>query len=150
MSESVERNPPVLEREFVTRAIDDPTWDIGNRALYALCREFPRHERAPEIVAKVWLIGRSYAAAIERGQQSDLLGDDFYTEVVAPQQGARAAPCRHGYGPTFACLRQDLMKGARRPKSMFGLSQKGIEMPDCDRIWDRCRRVPPLCRGDAP
>jgi hypothetical protein len=85
MSESEERNLPVLERVFVARAIDDPTWEIGNRALYALCQEFPRHERAPEILAKVWLIGRSYAAAIERGQQSDQLGDDFYTEVVAPQ-----------------------------------------------------------------
>jgi len=85
MSDSGVRDSPVLEAEFVARAIEDPTWDIGNRALYALCREFPRHERAPEIVAKIWLIGRSYAAAIERGQQSEQLGDDFYTEVVAPQ-----------------------------------------------------------------
>ena len=42
-------------------------WNLGNEMLYQLCRDYPDH-KAPEVItAKVWLIGRSYAAAIERG-----------------------------------------------------------------------------------
>lgn len=62
-------------------------WDLGNRVLYDLCTSHPRHQRADEVVAKVWLIGRSYPAAIEcrrRGHGEDLIGDDFYQVTVAP------------------------------------------------------------------
>lgn len=41
-------------------------WDLGNRVLYDLCQSHPEHTRDDEIVAKIWLIGRSYAASIER------------------------------------------------------------------------------------
>lgn len=37
------------------------------------------------IIAKVWLIGRSYAAAIERRRETGgILGDKFYEECVGP------------------------------------------------------------------
>ena len=40
----------------------------------------------PEVVAKVWLIGRAYSASIERGrgkaESSDLSNDRFYSEAV--------------------------------------------------------------------
>ncbi len=36
------------------------------------------------ITAKVWLIGRSYAAAIERGRPKEEDGESFYENEVAP------------------------------------------------------------------
>lgn len=92
-------------------------WDLGNRVLYDLCRNHPAHENAEEVIAKVWLIGRSYAAAIERrrrGWSESQIGDDFYEETVAPKMmgsgidawiadasrtsdpGSRAAVVAHG------------------------------------------------------
>ena len=58
-----------------------------------LCKERPDHVRDDVIIAKFWLIGRAYAAAIERrkrGRYSDAgeghpVGDEFYTEKVAPR-----------------------------------------------------------------
>ncbi|WP_343583416.1 hypothetical protein [Herbaspirillum sp.] len=57
---------------------------IGNKVLYDLCKNNPRHEGVDEIHAKIWLIGRSYAASIERRKINDGAGD-FYNKVVIPQ-----------------------------------------------------------------
>ena len=71
---------------FARRAIADSAWDLGNQALYDLCRKHPGHRHENEVLAKVWLIGRSYAASIERRRDGrDTMGDDFYRGVVAPQ-----------------------------------------------------------------
>jgi len=45
------------------------------------------HKNSDVIVGKVWLIGRSYAAAIERRKNTsgDKCRDDFYFNVVAPK-----------------------------------------------------------------
>lgn len=59
-------------------------WDLGNRVLYDMCQIHPGHKTNDEIVAKIWLIGRSYAASIERRRNAMEIGDDFYTDVVAP------------------------------------------------------------------
>ena len=42
------------------------SWSIGNRVLYDLCDSYPEHDNVRAVVAKLWLIGRSYSAAIER------------------------------------------------------------------------------------
>lgn len=59
-------------------------WQLGNQVLYDLCKKHPSHNDADEIVAKIWLIGRSYAAAIERRRNAESLSGDFYYDVVAP------------------------------------------------------------------
>jgi hypothetical protein len=59
-------------------------WDLGNSILYDLCRNHPGHKTNHEIIAKVWLIGRSYAASIERRRNAERFGDSFYEEIVAP------------------------------------------------------------------
>lgn len=60
-------------------------WEVGNRALYDLCAKHPGHVADEEIAAKIWLIGRSYAASIERRRRNDgVEGDDFYRDVVVP------------------------------------------------------------------
>lgn len=55
---------------FVEKALADSAWDMGNQVLYDLCRRHPGHSEPGEILAKIWLIGRSYAAAIERGRSN--------------------------------------------------------------------------------
>jgi hypothetical protein len=58
-------------------------WDLGNRVLYDLCKAYPDHKGDDAIVAKVWLIGRSYSAQIERRRNAKEIGDDFYEYTVA-------------------------------------------------------------------
>ena len=68
-----------------TLSRDDP-WSIGNEVLYDLCRHYPYHVVGAESVAKTWLIGRAYAASIERSHgkaaDSSLSNERFYTEAV--------------------------------------------------------------------
>ncbi|HLG58082.1 MAG TPA: hypothetical protein VI485_22235 [Vicinamibacterales bacterium] len=75
-----------LNRKTVLRVCKDDVWSIGNQALYDLCKRHPKHDVDAEIVAKVWLIGRAYAASVERGRgkanDAALSNDRFYTEAV--------------------------------------------------------------------
>ena len=80
---------PKVRRAFTKAEVDDAqaasVWDLGNRTLYELCRNHPKHKAPDEIIAKVWLIGRSYAASIERRRNADQFGDGFYEATVAPR-----------------------------------------------------------------
>jgi hypothetical protein len=61
-------------------------WDLGNQALYDLCEKYPRHNNLDEILAKIWIIGRSYAAAIERRPRAEnIIGEKFYEQDVGPK-----------------------------------------------------------------
>jgi hypothetical protein len=78
--------PSQLTPEFVRRALSESAWDFGNQVLYDMCASNPGHARDDIIIAKVWLIGRTYAAAIERRRSTDdALGDALYETVVAPK-----------------------------------------------------------------
>lgn len=57
-------------------------WDKGNDVLYDMCKAYPEHKNVDEIMAKTWLIGRSYAAAIERRKNKKDSNDNFYVEVA--------------------------------------------------------------------
>ena len=46
-------------------------WKIGNDILYKMCKKYPYHKDDVEVIAKIWLIGRSYAASIERGAKDE-------------------------------------------------------------------------------
>jgi hypothetical protein len=63
----------------------DP-WTLSNGVLYALCKRYPNHENLKATTAKMLIIGRTYAAAAERGrskgQSADVSGDEFYTRVL--------------------------------------------------------------------
>jgi len=55
---------------------------LGDKVLYDLCKEYPDHKNEQEVFAKIWLIGRSYAAALERGKDENKeINDDFYQIV---------------------------------------------------------------------
>ena len=62
------------------------SWDVTNRVLYALCAEHPCHERGDEgaVLAKILLIGRAYAAAIERRRDKKTENDQSYDRDVVP------------------------------------------------------------------
>lgn len=75
----------MITRKMIEQATASTVWDTGNRVLYDMCSRYPNHNADDEIIAKIWLIGRSYAAAIERRkQQSEEVGDGFYSNHVAP------------------------------------------------------------------
>lgn len=77
---------PTLTRERVLKAMDANLWDLGNQVLYDLCSDYPMHKEADAILAKILLIGRVYAAAIERrkNKEDGEENDNFYTGKVAP------------------------------------------------------------------
>ena len=71
---------------FVQNVLKNDTWTLGNNVLYELCRVHPGHSRDDEIAAKIWLIGRSYAASIERRRkvEESAQGDNFFYNRVIP------------------------------------------------------------------
>lgn len=72
-----------LTIETIESCIETP-WDFGNAVLSNLCKENFLHVETEKIIAKVWLIGRSYSAAIERRKRKILINDNFYEDTVAP------------------------------------------------------------------
>jgi hypothetical protein len=74
------KNP--ITRDDVDYALTPSPWDLGNQVLYSLCQDHPKHDRGDAIIAKVWLIGRSYAAAIERRKNAKDSSDEFYETTV--------------------------------------------------------------------
>jgi hypothetical protein len=81
-------------------------WRVGNEVLYELCRTKPAHTDEAEVIAKIWLIGRCYAAAIERRKTNLGENDNFYLNTVAPAVIEfpidEAACCRTGSSNTCA------------------------------------------------
>jgi hypothetical protein len=73
-----------ITKEQFDKALSSGIWRLGNQVLYDLCRNHPKHDSNEVIVAKVWLIGRSYAAALERRRNPTEQNDNFYEDVVAP------------------------------------------------------------------
>jgi hypothetical protein len=69
-------------QEDIEYALNPTPWDLGNQVLYDLCSTYPGHSHDDAIIAKVWLIGRSYAAALERRKNKNHDADDFYETVV--------------------------------------------------------------------
>lgn len=59
-------------------------WEFGNKVLYDLCKKNPLHQDVSVVLAKIWLIGRAYAAAIERRRYKEDQNDNFYIQTVAP------------------------------------------------------------------
>lgn len=62
-----------ITRRAVEHVLDDrkDLWTPLTRVLYDLCEKHPDHNRNAEIAAKVLLIGRSHAAAVERGVRNE-------------------------------------------------------------------------------
>lgn len=72
-------------KKFKKKNESSDVWKVGNSILYDMCETHPYHNDESEIVAKVWLIGRSYAASIERHKRQKNISDDFYSDIIAPK-----------------------------------------------------------------
>jgi hypothetical protein len=72
------------ELEVINQSLNS-LWDFGNEVLYDLCKNNFDHKDSAKILSKVWLIGRSYSAAIERRRNKDEINDDFYIDKVVPE-----------------------------------------------------------------
>jgi hypothetical protein len=72
-------------RRHVEKAMQRNAWHFSNEVLYDLCREHPLHTEIDVVLAKILLIGRVYAAAIERRRSKNEGNDNFYTTTVAPK-----------------------------------------------------------------
>ena len=59
-------------------------WDKGNNVLYGLCKKYPEHKKLDEVATKLWLIGRSYSAALERRPRPDKKesNDELYKKAA--------------------------------------------------------------------
>lgn len=61
-------------------------WEFANEILYKMCENNIKHEEDDVIAGKLLLIGRSYAAAIERRKiENNVDNDDFYYLKVVPK-----------------------------------------------------------------
>lgn len=72
-----------ITRNDVKNAKEYKKFEFGNNVLYSLCKKYPDHKKPEIAMAKIWLIGRSYAAAIERGRPNskELSTENFYEDV---------------------------------------------------------------------
>ena len=74
----------MINKDFI-KETKKSDWGFGNNILYKMCRENFKHEETDKIIGKVILIGRAYAAAIERRKNKAEDNDVFYVEKVAPK-----------------------------------------------------------------
>lgn len=74
-----------ISKKKIDECLKPKAWDLGNSTLYKLCEDNFDHSTTAKIVAKTWLIGRSYSVALERVKEKKYSSDNFYTERVAPE-----------------------------------------------------------------
>ena len=72
----------MINIDAVNKAKQKSPWDLGNKVRYELCERYPYHKAVDEIFAKIWLIGGSYSASIEKRKKALNKGDDFYTKII--------------------------------------------------------------------
>lgn len=68
--------------------MDPSSWDLAKDVLYTLCAAFPDHTDTTEVITKINLVGRAYAATLERGRDNTKrypTNEDFYQRIVAPK-----------------------------------------------------------------
>ncbi|WP_310381896.1 hypothetical protein [Flavobacterium sp.] len=74
----------MINKELIKQT-EQTEWDFVNEILYNMCKENFTHEQTDKVVGKVILIGRAYAAAIERRKNKTEQNDNFYIDKVAPK-----------------------------------------------------------------
>lgn len=75
------------QSKMILEVLSKPEIDFGNKILYKMCSEHPEHKNVECIKGKIWLIGRAYAASIERRKKEYVKhnNDDFYESIVGPK-----------------------------------------------------------------
>ena len=57
-------------------------WSLADGELYGLCQKYPDHKNTKATIAKLWFIGRTYAAALERRRNVIVDTNTLYTTVA--------------------------------------------------------------------
>lgn len=80
------QSPLAISRDQVVRATGRNPWDMTNEILYDLCQKYPDHTNQDAVLTKIHVIGRIYAAAIERrkNKKAEETNDTFYISSVVP------------------------------------------------------------------
>ncbi len=78
-------------KEILQKIQDDANdiWYTANSILYDLCKRYPNHKNEQEIIAKMFIIGRSYAAAIERGKKKPKMKKEFDVNTLYLELGKK-------------------------------------------------------------
>lgn len=72
---------PNFNTAFGSYDDNDNSYRDANNVLYDMVRKNPFHNNEDWIVAKFWVIGRTYAAAVERCKHTNS-GDFYYNSIV--------------------------------------------------------------------
>lgn len=73
-------------KKYLSGNAECEIWRFGNNILYDMCKNNPKHDEADKIAGKLWLIGRSYAAALERRRKNrEIESEDFFRNIVTQE-----------------------------------------------------------------
>lgn len=73
---------PNITENDVKKARKDYFWSFSNEVLYDLCEKHAKHKDEKVVAAKLNIIGRTYAAALERGKREDKDTKDVFKEAA--------------------------------------------------------------------
>lgn len=73
-----------LNAVLIKKAAKRQRGDVLNEILYGMAKKYPNHTDGEEIYAKVCIIGRTYAASLERGAGHDPKEGTFYWDKIIP------------------------------------------------------------------
>lgn len=57
-------------------------WQFGNNILYKMCQSNFEHTKQEIIAGKLWIIGRSYAAALERRKKYNNISSEDFLQIM--------------------------------------------------------------------
>jgi len=165
------------EIENYISAIKQPVpWDFSNKILYDLCKKNPEHLDEKIIVAKTIIIGRVYAATLERNgikkskeakeaeddDSTKTIGDDFYFKHVVPlfhsffgkpkiielEKDIRSQGSRMKALKLQSLFANELKKLKRGGKTSFSSKYLHFHFPDHFFIYDqRAREALPYLKS---
>lgn len=70
-------------QNLILESKKDNVWTVGNKFLYHLFSENLSHTDPSGIVAKVWILGRTYSASIERHKNKEIPeATNFFEDIV--------------------------------------------------------------------
>lgn len=70
----------------IENVMNENVWGLSNRVLYEMCKNYPLHESPNIIASKFLIIGRTYAASVERRKiNTGISSEKFYEEILIPK-----------------------------------------------------------------
>ena len=80
-------NKREVERQVEKFSESKNIWTLADGELYNLCEKYPDHKNTEQVIAKLWFIGRTYAATLERRRNAKATTDELYENVAKTMCG---------------------------------------------------------------